>query len=69
MTGYFRNYIRKFRGFKYNDKIIHCIQCGIPIKQTSNRRKYCSSCWKDINREQIRKRVQKHRQRNGLENP
>jgi hypothetical protein len=39
------------------------------IKQTSNRRKYCSSCWKDINREQIRKRVQKHRQRNALENP
>jgi len=40
----------------------------IMIKQTSNRRKYCSSCWKDINREQIRKRVQKHRQRNALEN-
>lgn len=46
LTGYFRNYIREFRGFKYNDKIIHCIQCGTPIKQTSNRRKYCSSCWK-----------------------
>ena len=46
LTGYFRNYIRELRGFKYNDKIIHCIQCGVLIKQTSNRRKYCSSCWK-----------------------
>jgi protein-arginine kinase activator protein McsA len=27
------------------------IECGIPIKQTSNRRKYCSSCWKKRHQE------------------
>ena len=76
LTGYFRNYIREFRGFKYNDKIIHCTQCGIPIKQTSNRRKYCSSCWKDKEKEDNRRyaresmrRIRQRRNVKGLENP
>ncbi len=76
LTGYFKNYIREFRGFKYNDKIIHCIQCGIPIKQTSNRRKYCSSCWKDKEKEDNRRyaresmrRIRQRRNVKGLENP
>ena len=55
LTGYFRNYIRKFRGFKYNDKIIHYIQCGIPIKQTSSNNKYCKICAKKIHQEQKNK--------------
>jgi len=74
LTGYFRNYIRKFRGFKYNDKIIHCIQCGIPIKQTSNRRKYCSSCRKErdaeLNKQRCKRYYNKKKQfSHGLENP
>lgn len=55
LTGYFKNYIRKFRGFKYNDKIIHCIQCGIPIKRTSSNNKYCKICAKKIHQEQKNK--------------
>ena len=35
----------------YPDEYIYCSICGIPIKQTSNRRKYCSSCWKERERE------------------
>ena len=74
LTGYFRNYIREFRGFKYNDKIIHCIQCGVPIKQTSNRRKYCSSCWKErdaeLNKQRCKRYYNKKKQfSHGLENP
>ena len=73
LTGYFRNYIRKFRGFKYNDKIIHCIQCGIPIKQTSNRRKYCKNCWKEKELERQRKKWHKYKNKyrpaTALENP
>ena len=72
LTGYFKNYIREFRGFKYNDNIIYCAICGIPIKQTSNRRKYCSSCWKDKkqewNRENFKKWYYKQKS-NTLENP
>ena len=70
LTGYFRNYIREFRGFKYNDKIIHCIQCGIPIKQTSNRRQYCSSCWKKRHQELKNKwKREKWNKGRSLENP
>ena len=70
LTGYFRNYIREFRGFKYNDKIIHCTQCGMPIKQTSNRRKYCSSCWKKRHQELKNKwKREKWNKGRSLENP
>ncbi len=50
----------------------YCAICGIPIKQTSNRRKYCSSCWKDKKQEWNRENFKKwyHRQKsNTLENP
>ncbi len=50
----------------------YCAICGIPIKQTSNRRKYCSSCWKDKkqewNRENFKKWYYKQKS-NTLENP
>jgi hypothetical protein len=51
----------------------YCVQCGIPIKQTSNRRKYCSSCWKDVRLQQKRdtwnKYKDKYRSARQLENP
>jgi hypothetical protein len=50
----------------------YCVQCGIPIKQTSNRRKYCSSCWKDVRTQQNRakfKRWYNKQKSNQLENP
>jgi len=37
------------------------------IKQTSNRRKYCSSCWKDVLKQQWREAS--YRYRHKLENP
>jgi len=51
----------------------YCAICGMPIKQTSNRRKYCSSCWKD--KELERQRIKWHKYKNryrpatALENP
>ena len=50
----------------------YCAICGIPIKQTSNRRKYCSSCWKDVRTQQNRenfKRWYDKQKSNQLENP
>jgi predicted amidophosphoribosyltransferase len=51
----------------------YCVQCGIPIKQTSNRKKYCSSCWKDKQlqwqREAWHKYKDKYRPAKVLENP
>jgi hypothetical protein len=47
------------------------IECGIPIKQTSNRRKYCKSCWKDKQLQWQRESMRKLRKRRCevLENP
>ena len=39
------------------------------VKQTSNRRKYCSSCWKEQERKLWRENKRKHRNVKGLENP
>lgn len=57
----------------YPKEYTHCAICGIPIKKTSNRRKYCSSCWKD--KELERQRIKWHKYKNryrpatALENP
>jgi hypothetical protein len=42
-------------------KYIYCEQCGTLVVQKNNRHKYCHSCWKEINREQVKQRVQKYR--------
>ena len=51
----------------------YCAICGIPIKQTSNRRKYCSSCWKDVelknHRERNKRWYYKKKNSDALENP
>jgi len=41
------------------------------IKQTSNRRKYCSSCWKDVERKIKRETWHKYKDKytRSLENP
>lgn len=49
------------------DNIGYCECCGKPIRITSNRKKYCEKCWRKINKEQIKQRVNKYRQCNGLE--
>lgn len=49
---------------------IYCSICGIPIKQTSNRRKYCSSCWKERHQELKNKwKREKWNKGRSLENP
>lgn len=57
----------------YPEEYIYCSICGIPIKQTSNRRKYCSSCWKEKQlqwqREAWHKYKDKYRPAKVLENP
>jgi hypothetical protein len=47
------------------------IECGIPIKQTSNRRKYCKSCWKEVWRKYNAEKQKEYRiqKRVCLENP
>lgn len=47
----------------------YCAICGIPIKQTSNRRKYCSSCWKEVHRKQDREYQRRKYYSRLLENP
>lgn len=37
-----------------NDKIINCEECETLIKVSSNRKKYCSECWKEVHKEQDR---------------
>ena len=39
------------------------------IKQTSNRRKYCSSCWKEVHRKQDREYQRRKYYSRLLENP
>ena len=54
-----------------NKDMIRCMNCGKPIKVTSNNRKYCPKCWKEIEREQTKERVRRFRENqkcNGLEN-
>jgi hypothetical protein len=43
------------------EKYIYCEGCGNLVIQKNNRHKYCGHCWHEINKEQIRKRVEKHR--------
>jgi len=43
-----------FSWYNGNKKIIKCDKCGKLIKQTSNRRQYCHSCWRKIRIEQQR---------------
>lgn len=50
-------FITDFRnlGFQYRrhegDKYMECCNCGLVIKKTSNRQKYCKDCATDINRQ------------------
>ena len=40
-----------------------CEVCGEPFKPESNRQKYCGNCKDDVQREQCRERVRKHREK------
>ena len=63
----FRNYV--FYYLKWiGETVENCEECGVLFLPTSNRNKYCKTCWKEINKEQTRQRVEKHRKCNGLEN-
>lgn len=46
---------RLYKGEKY----IRCSDCGILVKNTNNKRKYCSDCAKNINREKTKLRMKK----------
>ena len=56
----FRNPIAYYQEY-CGDRMIECNKCHVKISQNSNRHAMCKNCWKEINREQIRKRVEKHR--------
>lgn len=63
-----------FDWYNGDEKIIRCENCGKLIKQTSNRKKYCSSCWKDkdaeLNKQRCKRYYHKKKQiSHGLENP
>ena len=60
-----------FDWYNGDEKYVKCENegCGEVIKKVNNRQKYCKSCWEEINRDQIRLRVKKHRDCNGLEKP
>lgn len=46
--GYFILEYLKWKG----ENIKYCEKCGVPIKPTNNRSKYCKECWKEIHKEQ-----------------
>src|SRR5690606_5303385 len=55
----------------YPEEYTYCAICDMPIKRTSNRRKYCSSCWKEVWRKYNAEKQKEYRRRNRvcLENP
>jgi len=48
--------------------VIKCEKCEKIIKTKANNQKYCTDCWKEVNKEQTKLRVQKYRECNGSEN-
>ncbi|NFH40707.1 hypothetical protein FC977_13660 [Clostridium sporogenes] len=46
---------------KYGENNIQCEICGKRIEETSNSKKYCTNCAKEIEKEKTRKRVKKYR--------
>ncbi len=58
-------YLDYYNGIK---GVIKCEGCKKIIKIKSNNQKYYVNCWPEINKEQIRLRVAKHRNCNDLEN-
>lgn len=62
----FDNIIYYYLSLVEPEKYSLCKECGKIIKLTSNRQKYCRDCWKNINQEQTKLRVQKYRQCNAL---
>jgi len=65
----FDNVIDYYMSIVEPDKYMFCEKCGVPFLPTNNSHKYCKICWTDINKNQIRLRVQKHRKCNGSEKP
>ena len=69
----YNDIISYYLSIVYPEEYTHCAICGMPIKQTSNRRKYCSSCWKEVRLQQKRdtwnKYKDKYRSARQLENP
>ena len=43
-----KSMLKLYKGEKY----IRCADCGILVKRTSNRKKYCKDCGKNIKNEQ-----------------
>ncbi|WP_019638992.1 hypothetical protein [Paenibacillus fonticola] len=58
----FRNYIYLYLEWR-GDKIMSCCSCGILLRQTSNRKKYCSECSKAKQKEWQRNSMKKIRER------
>jgi hypothetical protein len=56
-----------FDWYNEDEKIIRCEDCGKLIKQTSNRRKYCSSCWKEYRRKYKTEKQRIYRKRNTVD--
>lgn len=57
----FRNYIYLYLEWR-GEKVINCSSCGILLRQTSNRKKYCSECSKDKQKEWQRNSMKKMRE-------
>ncbi|MFD3258790.1 hypothetical protein ACE3MQ_09290 [Paenibacillus lentus] len=60
--------VRDFRNFIYfylewrGEKIMSCSSCGLLLRQTSNRKKYCGECSKAKQKEWQRKSMKKRRE-------
>ena len=48
LGGYIKTYCRKMQGINQRKKYKFCDNCGKPIEKTNGRKKYCSTCAKEI---------------------
>lgn len=56
----FEDFIYHYYKWKDEKSVVECDVCGRPILKTSNRKKYCNSCWKEKDLELNKKRCAKY---------
>lgn len=57
---HFDNIIDYYLQWIEPDKYMNCEVCGVPVRRTSNRRKYCDECGREIRTEQNRSKSLKY---------
>jgi hypothetical protein len=56
----FNNVIDYFLSLVEPEKYIQCDNCGVPISPTSNRQKFCKSCWEEKRKNDINENAKRY---------